>query len=798
MIARIIRPFTPLIIIALAGYFRFYRLSYQSLWSDEGNSVALARRGFSEIAQRTAFDIHPPLYYWLLKIWTFVLGDSEFGLRSLSVCLAILLVYVIGVIGTRLYSPRVGLIAALIATFSPFQVYYAQEARMYMLLTLLASLTLLVTFLLLVELPTLKSGHTFLPFSYGYIIFTTMGLYTHYAYPLILVVTNIAFLGWLWQTRAQGIKNLTAVLHWAYLQMIPLLLYLPWLPTAWRQVTTWPSENFDVPFTTILSEISITLLFGHSWPFQMGLMVAGGLAGIILLNLVFGFRQINLKINSLNAHFVIILWLLLPLLLTARIFSPAFLKFLLIASPPFYLLSAVVINQGVRFIRRILPANLGILTFVPQLVGAALLMSLVYPSYVSLQRYYNDPDVSRDNYRRIVAYIKALGTSDDAIVLNAEGQQDVFNYYYNRIPRLSAPVYPLPRQRPLDEPETLSTLGEIAETSEQVYAVYWANHQADPTGLIENWLNTNLFKATDQWYGNVRLVSYASPKFAEDRALTSVDFQLGDHIHLTGYALNSTEITPGDIANIELQWETTAPLSEAYTVFLQLLDSGNHLVGQRDAKPLTPTSMWSTSEAIQDAHGIFIEPGTPPGKHRLIMGLYNSQTGQRLPLVEDGETVGDFITLAEINIVKPEPALPPEALNIQVPRRVEMFDVDLLGYDFYKLGHRSTPDTPLRPGDPVHLVLYWRPVQPVYWLEDQLFIQILTTSGRATPLSITRTPAGTDYPIGEWQPDEIVRAQYNFFLSNLEPGNYQLAFTLISSVSAQPVTALSEPFQIVE
>ena len=35
MIIRIIRPFTPLIIIALAGYLRFYRLSYQSLWSDE-------------------------------------------------------------------------------------------------------------------------------------------------------------------------------------------------------------------------------------------------------------------------------------------------------------------------------------------------------------------------------------------------------------------------------------------------------------------------------------------------------------------------------------------------------------------------------------------------------------------------------------------------------------------------------------------------------------------------------------------------------------------------------------------
>lgn len=74
-------------ILLLAAFLRFYHLSAQSLWSDEGNSAALARRGFTEIAQRTAFDIHPPLYYWLLKIWMVIWGDSEAGLRSLSAVL---------------------------------------------------------------------------------------------------------------------------------------------------------------------------------------------------------------------------------------------------------------------------------------------------------------------------------------------------------------------------------------------------------------------------------------------------------------------------------------------------------------------------------------------------------------------------------------------------------------------------------------------------------------------------------------------------------------------------------------
>jgi 4-amino-4-deoxy-L-arabinose transferase-like glycosyltransferase len=109
-------------ILLLAAATRFYRLDYQSLWSDEGNSVVLARAGFGEIAARTAFDIHPPFYYWLLKIWVSLLGESEFAVRSLSAVLGLLLVVVIYALGSRLFNARVGLAAAFVAALSPFQV----------------------------------------------------------------------------------------------------------------------------------------------------------------------------------------------------------------------------------------------------------------------------------------------------------------------------------------------------------------------------------------------------------------------------------------------------------------------------------------------------------------------------------------------------------------------------------------------------------------------------------------------------------------------------------------------------
>ncbi|NJN93839.1 MAG: hypothetical protein HC875_06985 [Anaerolineales bacterium] len=429
------------------------------------------------------------------------------------------------------------------------------------------------------------------------------------------------------------------------------------------------------------------------------------------------------------------------------------------------------------------------------LIGGALLSTLVAASALSLYHYFADPTYARDNYRGLANFIKAVGGPDDAVILNAEGQQDVFNYYFLNTSTPEAPVYPLPRRRPLDEAATLAELQTIAGQANKIYAVYWATQQADPNGLIESWLNTHLFKATDQWYGNVRLVSYASLLEKTQLPLTPVTYQFGPHIRLKGYGLSASQITPGDILQVALSWQTDTPLKsdENYTVFVQVLDQADHLVGQRDAAPLTPTSAWPANQPVADAHGVFIEPGTPPGLHRLIVGLYDSQTGQRLP-VAGGQ---DFVELGQVEIVRPDPPLPLEAFKMQVPLNKPMHEVTLLGYDLYKVGHRSAPDTPLHPGDPVQLVAYWMAREPVRGLEDQLFIQVIKNSGEATPVSVTRPPAGTTYPIQEWRQGEIIRAQYNFFLGDISPGVYRLVLTLeTQKTSFQWVVAQTKPFRV--
>ena len=84
-----------LAVVALATALRFYALDHSSLWSDEGNTWALVQRPFAQIARNAAADIHPPGYYWALKVWTALWGTSAWALRSFSAVAGVLLVVVI-------------------------------------------------------------------------------------------------------------------------------------------------------------------------------------------------------------------------------------------------------------------------------------------------------------------------------------------------------------------------------------------------------------------------------------------------------------------------------------------------------------------------------------------------------------------------------------------------------------------------------------------------------------------------------------------------------------------------------
>jgi hypothetical protein len=292
------------------------------------------------------------------------------------------------------------------------------------------------------------------------------------------------------------------------------------------------------------------------------------------------------------------------------------------------------------------------------------------------------------------------------------------------------------------------------------------------------------------------MVSYAAP--LPDGDLSATDVRLGDHITLTGYRLlhssaedalgtappselPPTKIVPGEIVQVQLRWTTDVPLDERYVVFLQMLDEANHLAGQRDAEPAVSTLDWRPGQPVLDHHGLLIEPGTPSGSYRIIAGLYDAATSQRLA-VSDG---GDFVELGTLTIERPATPPPLEALRFHHQADVDVGPLRLLGYDRYKLGHSYDPETPLRPGDPLHVVLYWQ-AQNRSQEDWQIDLQLIPTTGPASPVAEGVFPAaGVDYPTTRWEPGEVVRAQFDLFLpGDASPGDYGVSLRLLDETGS--------------
>ncbi|NIV31391.1 MAG: hypothetical protein GWN58_18420, partial [Anaerolineae bacterium] len=374
------------------------------------------------------------------------------------------------------------------------------------------------------------------------------------------------------------------------------------------------------------------------------------------------------------------------------LYREAYLKFLLVATPAVTLLLACGLlaplparSGGTRQATPSRAHRPGIARWALRCLQLAAAVLLLVPSILAMNNYYTGTAYARDDYRGIAEYIHAVGRPDDAILLNAPGQEEVFDYYYDG----ELPVYPLPESRPLDQAATESALVELAQPGERVFAVLWATDESDPERFIEGWLDTHAYKATDSWHGNVRLVVYAVPEQAPQAPEQMLNVPLqnpetGDEITLLGYSLLNDQLAAGDIAQITLFWQADRTPVRRYKAFLHVLDSANHIVGQRDAEPgggARLTDGWSPGEVIIDNYGLPIHPATPPGEYRVEVGMYDPETGQRL--LAPGEQ--GQIWLEPLTVERPSSPAPIAALGMHHAAGAEFGELALLGYDAYKL-----------------------------------------------------------------------------------------------------------------
>jgi hypothetical protein len=121
--------------------------------------------------------------------------------------------------------------------------------------------------------------------------------------------------------------------------------------------------------------------------------------------------------------------------------------------------------------------------------------------------------------------------------------------------------------------------------------------------------------------------------------------KLAGLVTLAAFTLDENTPAPGQPIHLDLYWQPHQTTTTSYTVFVQLLGPDGRPVAQQDQVPGSghrPTTGWLPGEIVRDEYTLTLPAVAPPGVYQLVTGLYDSRSGERLPL---GAGDGDAITL---------------------------------------------------------------------------------------------------------------------------------------------------------
>lgn len=168
-----------LLCVTLLGFFlRFYNLGFNSLWLDEASTSTFASMSLSGIWQvTTGGEFNPPLFYWMEHMML-ALGNNEVILRFIPALLGGCCIPLVYFVGKVFVDRNVGIIAAAACAFSPFLVYYSQEARAYSVMLFFLLFAMFFFFL------ALKTDHVKDWVLFG--VLSALAFWSHF-YALVLI-----------------------------------------------------------------------------------------------------------------------------------------------------------------------------------------------------------------------------------------------------------------------------------------------------------------------------------------------------------------------------------------------------------------------------------------------------------------------------------------------------------------------------------------------------------------------------------------------------------------------------------
>lgn len=544
-----------ILITLLGGALRVLLLGAKGLWLDETFSVWMANHSVPDLLHWVVkIDQHPPLYYLLLHYWITLTGDMAYDLRLFSALFGAATIPVIYLIGKRMSGVAMGLAAAVFLALSPFHIYFAQETRMYTLLTFNAAVAIYALVWLLTDArAAMPIGRQFRDYLHTwrtaeatppdaddtfreavapprgwrawvtrrrwapiqsvatdlawvvFVLFSTATMLTHNTAVLFPLAANVFVLGLLIiqrrnQSGAQFSFQAPSFGNWMKAQIGIFLLWSPWLYFFIKQANT-VDQRFWIPAPTWDAVLQVLRSFlNASAP-----MPSGQAAVIwVLYVLVLGLGVVHFR-HKLSRLVFLVVFFAVPFLgeLLVSLRRPIFYDRTLIWTtiPLFLLLAAGVAQLRNRFL---IIALVGIF-------GAINLFSAG-----DYYRFYRKEDWSTP-----AGYVANFAEQDDLVLFNSNFVVIPFNYYfeeYEDLYSIQVTKQGLPRDLIADgvlEPQMtegdIPGLIALLRGHARVWLVYSHDTYTDPEGLIPQTLanQMKLTRQRDFYGGQVQL--YEAP-----------------------------------------------------------------------------------------------------------------------------------------------------------------------------------------------------------------------------------------------------------------------------------------------
>lgn len=247
----------------------------RNVWEDEVFTIQLLDGNLTEITLGTAADVHPPLYYYWVKIFRCFFGDNIQAYKIASI-IPMLALFVFGATKIRsLFGDAVSFFFILFLACVPCSMEFAVQIRMYTMAILFVTMCGVYAYEVATE-PAKKS----------YILFigsAVLAAYTHYfALVSVMVICGLLFIKLV-------ITKRTDLKYWLISVVVMLLLYAPWGIALVRQITMVNEGYWIQPIT------GKTILGFFTWAFALEDIPGMTIVFLILLAAAGVFLLLQLK-----------------------------------------------------------------------------------------------------------------------------------------------------------------------------------------------------------------------------------------------------------------------------------------------------------------------------------------------------------------------------------------------------------------------------------------------------------------------------------------------------------------------